>query len=274
MNGIIGAVIGDIVGSLHESFNAGPIKPKYNFKLFTKASCMTDDSICTTAVAKWLLEDKLHTHEYLVKCLHEITMNGKGGGYGGMFYRWLQSNGKEPFNSFGNVSAMRVSPVAWFAKDINECLNLAKISAEVTHNHPEGIKGAQATAAAIFFNRIGKNKEFIKDYIEHTFEYNLSRKLEDIRPTYKFEVSCQKSVPESIICWLESKDYEDCIRKAVWMGGDTDTMAAIAGSICAANKETPVPDEMIEQAFDIAQFPENDEVILKVLDEFHSRFEI
>lgn len=272
MKGIIGAIVGDVVGSLHESFNAGPEKPKKDFELFTEVSGVTDDSICTVAVAKWLLIDA-SSKDVLIDSLHNICLGGKQGGFGNSFYNWLQTKSREPYNSYGNGSAMRVSPVGWYAKTLEECLELAKRSAEVTHNHPEGIKGAQAVASAIFLTRHGFSKAYIKDYIEHTFDYDLSsRTIAEQTPEYRFYISCQKSVPQSIQCWLESSTYEETIRKAVCMGGDTDTMAAIAGSIAAATPGMEVPDEMVERVVE-CRWPENGNEMIDIINEFHDKFE-
>ena len=272
MKGIIGAIIGDIAGSLHESFNAGPKKPEKDFQLFTHLSGPTDDSICTVAVAKWLLDDP-SSKDVLIDSLHEVCLEGKQGGFGGGFYKWLTSHSREPYNSWGNGSAMRVSPVGWYANSLEECLDLAKKSAEVTHSHPEGIKGAQAVASAIFLTRHGFNKAYIKDYIENTFGYDLSSKTVDEQtPDYKFDVSCQGSVPQSIQCWLESSTYEETIRKAVCMGGDTDTMAAIAGSIAAATPGMEVPDDMVIQAME-TRWPENGNEMIDIINGFHDKFE-
>ncbi len=233
MKGIIGAIAGDVIGSAYE-FN--PTRD-YTFDLFTPDSTFTDDTVLTMANALWLLEDKEHTHEKLVKIMLEQCWKYTGRGYGGRFASWIHDDNPQPYDSFGNGSAMRVSPVGYYAKTLDEALALAKISAEVTHNHPEGIKGAQATAAAIFMARQGENKWEIRDYIEKTFGYNLSRTLEEIRPTFRFDETCQHTVPEAIICFIEGKDYEDVVRLAVTLAGDADTLAAIAGSITSATKD-------------------------------------
>ena len=272
MKGIIGAIVGDIVGSMHESFNAGPVKPAPDFELFTNISSVTDDSICTVAVAKWLLTDASSKDE-LINSLHEICLEGRQGGFGGSFTKWLQTHSREPYYSWGNGSAMRVSPVGWYAKTLDECLDLAATSAEVTHNHPEGIKGAQATAVAIFLTRHGFSKAYIRDYIENTFGYDLSsRTIAEQTLDYRFYVSCQRSVPQSIQCWLESSTYEETIRKAVCMGGDTDTMAAIAGSIAAATPGMEVPDEMVLAAVH-CRWPENGQQMVDIINKFHDRYE-
>jgi len=155
-------------------------------------------------------------------------------GYGFSFREWLQSKEPKPYNSFGNGSAMRVSPIGWYCNNIEDVMSEARRSAEVTHNHPEGIKGAQATAAAVFLARTGKSKLDIKQFVEEAFEYDLNRRIDDIRPNYKFDISCQGSVPESIIAFLESTDFENAIRLAISIGGDSDTIACITGGIAEA----------------------------------------
>lgn len=235
MKGIIGAICGDIIGSTRE-FN--PIKTK-DFELIQKYSTFTDDTVLTLAVASWLTNDEKHVNEKLVKEIQILTNKYPQAGYGGRFRKWIKSSNPKPYRSWGNGSAMRVSPVAWICNSLEDTQILAKKSAEVTHNHPEGIKGAVATASAIYLARNNKNKEYIKEYVEATFNYNLSRQLSDMRDDYKFEVSCQKSVPESIICFLESDSYTDTIRNAISLGGDADTMAAISGSIASAYYEVP-----------------------------------
>lgn len=232
---MLGAIIGDIIGSFYERNN---VKTK-DFDLFPKEATFTDDTVMTLAVAKWLVEDKSHTEAGLVKIMQELGRKYLNAGYGGHFYEWILSDDPLPYNSWGNGAAMRVSPVGLYAKSLEETLMLAKISANVTHNHPEGIRGAQAIAAAVFLNRtdysqLKVRQNNIKNYIQHTFGYNLDRSLDDIRATYKFDVSCQGSVPEAIIAFLESKNLQDCVRNAISIGGDSDTIAAIACSIFAA----------------------------------------
>ena len=235
MKGIIGAIAGDIIGSAYE-FN--PTRD-YNFELFTPKTTFTDDTVLTMANAMWLLEDEQHTHEKLVQIMLDMCHRYEWRGYGGRFAQWIVSKNPQPYNSFGNGSAMRVSPVGYYAKTLDEALALAQVSAEVTHNHPEGIKGAQATAAAIFLARQGKTKQEIRDYVEKTFAYDLSRTLDEIRPTFTFDETCQRTVPESITCFLEGKDYEDVVRLSVTLAGDADTIAAIAGSISSAVDDVP-----------------------------------
>ena len=235
MKGIIGAIAGDVIGSAYE-FN--PTRD-HDFELFTPKSTFTDDTVLTMANALWLLEDEQHTHEKLIRIMLDLCRRYPDRGYGGRFARWIHDSDPQPYNSFGNGSAMRVSPVGYYAQTLDEALALAQISAEVTHNHPEGIKGAQATAAAIFLARKGKEKWGIREYIEKTFHYDLSRTLEEIRPSFTFDETCQRTVPEAITCFMEGKDYEDVVRLSVALAGDADTIAAIAGSISSAVDEVP-----------------------------------
>lgn len=235
MKGIIGAICGDIIGSSYEFY---PVKTK-DFDIFPRKSRFTDDTVMTLAVANWLLLDMNCTEDVLINQMQILGSEYPRAGYGGRFRQWLTDDNPKAYNSWGNGSAMRVSPVAWYASNLEECLQLARLSAVVTHNHPEGIKGATSTAASIFMARDGYSKDEIKDYVEKNFGYDLSRSISQIRPEYKFEVSCQKSVPEAIIAFLDAEDYEDAIRNAVSLGGDADTQAAIAGSIAAAYYDVP-----------------------------------
>ena len=223
---LCGAIAGDIIGSRYEFF---PHKDT-NFPLFhNEYSDYTDDTVLTIANADWLISSNC-----LLGIMQDYGKRYPTAGYGGMFKRWLREEAPKPYNSWGNGSAMRVSPVGWALDTLEETLEAAKQSAEITHNHPEGIKGAQATAACIFLARTGNSKEEIKEYIEKTFGYNLSRTCDEIRPTYQFDGSCQGTVPESIIAFLDSTDFESAIRLTVSLGGDADTMGAITGSIAEA----------------------------------------
>ncbi len=243
---MIGAIIGDTAGSIYEFNN---IK-RTDIELFTKQSDYTDDSIMSFAVAKWLLTDPLHTHKSLQDCMVEFGNKYRHpmGGYGGSFASWLFCSEEErkPYKSWGNGSAMRVSAVGWFFDTIEETENVAKISAEVTHNHPEGIKGAQATAAAIYMARTGKSKAEIKQYIETRFKYDLNRTCDMIRPTYQFNESCQGTVPEAIIAFLDSTDFENAIRLGISLGGDSDTLTCITGAIAEAFYKS-IPSYMIDE---------------------------
>lgn len=229
---MLGAIAGDIIGSIYED---GLYLKSSNFQLFQKECRFTDDTVMTVAVADSLMQGAEKDDSLYVKNLQAYGRKYPNAGYGGMFHQWIFDDEPKPYNSFGNGSAMRVSPVSFYFNDLNTVLQEAEKSAAVTHNHPEGIKGAQAVAAAVFLARTGHSKDQVKAYVEETFGYNLDRKLEDLRPAYRFDVTCQGSVPESIRCFLESEDVESAIRNAVFLGGDTDTMACIAGGIAEAH---------------------------------------
>ena len=234
MKGIIGTIAGDIIGSTHEFH---PIKTK-DFNLFNKYSIFTDDTVMTLAIAKWLCEDK-DSKEVLIRCVKDFGNRYPNAGYGGMFKNWLSQESPESYGSWANGSAMRVSPCAWVAESLEESQRLAELSAIITHDHPEGVKGALATSDAIYLARVGASKDEIREHVEVRYEYDLNRTVDEIRPSYSFDVSCAGSVPESIICFLDAKDFEDTIRNAVSLGGDADTQAAIAGSIAAAYWDVP-----------------------------------
>lgn len=221
----LGAIAGDIIGSVYEFCSM----KEMDFPLFTDSSHFTDDTVMTVANADWLL-----TGDSLLGIMQDYGNRYPAAGYGGRFAEWLRSEEPQPYHSWGNGSAMRVSPVGWAFDTLDETLVAAKNSAEVTHNHPEGIKGAQATAACVYLARCGRSKQEIKEYVESTFGYDLSRTCEEIRPFYRFDESCQGTVPESIIAFLESSDYESAIRLAISLGGDADTMGAITGGIAEA----------------------------------------
>lgn len=228
---LYGAVIGDIVGSKYE-FNNFRHK---DFPLFSEGCSYTDDTVMTIAVANALQNSWNKKDKFAQSLIEEMQRLGRKyphpqGGYGGRFSSWLQSSDPQPYNSFGNGSATRVSPCAIYAVELEEALELAEISASVTHNHSEGIKGAKAVAAAIFLAKCGKSKNEIKEYIEEYF-YNLNESIDVIRKYYTFDETCQGTVPQAIIAFLESENFEDAIRNAVSIGGDTDTVAAITGSI-------------------------------------------
>ena len=232
---MLGAIVGDIIGSRFEG-----IKPEsLDFELFTEESHFSDDTVLTLSVAKWLMDDPNHTHGGIIKSLRTVGWHHLGAGYGQRFYCWLRNNNPQPYGAWSNGCAMRVSPVGLYAKTLDEALELAKMSAEVTHNHPEGIKGAQPIAACVFLCKNGYTKEYIREYVETTFKYNLHRTIEEIRSIYKMDVSCAGSVPEAIIAFLEGNSFEEVIRLAISIGGDTDTIAAMAGSIAACCYEIP-----------------------------------
>ena len=230
---MIGAIFGDVVGSVFEFNN---IKTK-NFKLFTSKSIFTDDTVMTVAVADALAHfDKITDVEdfksVLVFIMHSYGKRYPRAGYGGRFSCWLLTDSIEPYNSYGNGSAMRVSPIGWYSSSLEETLSLARASAEVTHNHPEGIKGAEVTAGAVFLARTGATKEIIKDFICRYYKMDFT--LDEIRPTYQFNETCQDTVPQAMEAFLESESFEDAIRNAISVGGDSDTLAAICGSVAEA----------------------------------------
>ena len=222
---MLGAIAGDIIGSRFE--HAG-IKSK-DFELFNRQSVFTDDTVHTIALADSLLH-KIPYQEKLREYFHYYPHAG----YGGRFRRWARSPKPKPYGSYGNGSAMRVSPIAWFFDTESKVLEEARRSAEMTHNHPEGLRGAQSVAGAVFIARKGADKKQIRDFVQDTFAYDLSGALDEIRPGYSFDVSCQGSVPYAIMACLESTDVEDAVRSAVSLGGDSDTQACIAGSIAEA----------------------------------------
>ena len=226
-----GAILGDIFGSPYE-FDMGD-KTK-DFPLFSEDSYFTDDTVMTIAVAEAFMDapdDENVVRQRLVQSMQKWGHRYPGAGYGVRFSSWLDSKNPQPYNSWGNGSAMRVSAVAWLYDDLDTVRHMARLSAEVTHNHPEGSKGAEATAAAIFLARTGHSKAEIKAYIENEFSYDLSRTCDEIRPAYHHVESCQETVPEAITAFLEGDSFEDVIRTAVSLGGDCDTLTAIAGSI-------------------------------------------
>lgn len=222
---MLGALAGDIIGSRFEWHN---IKTQ-SFELFTDASRFTDDTVLTVAQA-----DSLLGGEPFVDKLKEYFRRYPDAGYGGRFFQWAAGDSMEPYDSFGNGSAMRVSPVGWYFDDLPTVLDQAFKSAAVTHNHPEGIRGAQAVAAAIFLARQGKSKADIRTFIREMFDYDFSRSLADIRPDYRFDVTCQGSVPQALQAFFESEGFEDAIRKAVSIGGDSDTIACMTGGVAEA----------------------------------------
>lgn len=238
---MLGALVGDMIGSPYESHNV----KSTDFKLFTEWTRFTDDSVMTLAVAKWLLEDREHTPLMLVSCMQELGQRYPRVGYGGNFEWWLRQDEPKPYNSWGNGAGMRVSPVGLYAKTLDEALALAALTASVSHNHPEGVKGAQAIATSVFLCKQGKSKQEIKDYVERTFGYDLHRTIAEIRPRYVFDVSCQGSAPEAIIAFLEGNSFEEVIRLAISLGGDSDTIGAMSGAIAACMY--PIPDEIAER---------------------------
>ena len=241
-----GAILGDIIGSPFEFDQGNKTK---DFPLFSAGSVFTDDTVMTIAVAKALLtalgenitEDD-DIRKVLVRSMRKWGKRYPDAGYGGRFYRWLITGNTEPYGSYGNGSAMRVSSAGWLYDSLEETRRIARLTADVTHNHPEGIKGAEAVASAIYLARTGHSKEEIRDYVVKEFGYDLSRTCDEIRPTYTHIESCQKTVPEAFAAFFEGTDYEDVIRTGISLGGDTDTLACIAGSMAEAFYG--VPDEL------------------------------
>ncbi len=240
---MIGAILGDVIGSIYEHYN---IKTTL-FPLFQNHCKMTDDSWLSCATAIAILNPIQGEFPYMEETL-KMARKYPGAGYGGNFRKWMFSDHPMPYHSYGNGSAMRVSPIGWAFDSLDEVLIQAKKSAEFTHNHPEGIKGAQCIASAVFLARTGKSKAEIKAYLETTFQYDLNRKIDEIRPEYDFDVSCQGSVPESIIAFLESTNVEDAIRLGISIGGDSDTIASMAGAVAEAFYQKIDP-QTLEQLF-------------------------
>lgn len=265
---MLGAIIGDIVGSTREWHN---VKTE-DFELLPQGSRFTDDTVMTLAVAKWLMDDPSHKADSLVRIMQDMGRRYSNAGYGGMFRRWLNSDNPQPYGSYGNGSAMRVSPVGMYAKSLDEALELARITASVTHNHPEGIKGAQAVAAAVYMQL---NEEFdvkgeVKRYVEANFGYDLDIKLEDLRNEYRFDASCQGSVPIAIMAFLQRYNAFDTLRLAISMGGDSDTIGCMATSIAYAcpfniiSSHTNIPEDVVAKCR---------ELLPKELLEINDRFE-
>jgi len=230
-----GAILGDIIGSPYE-FDRG--KKTKDFPLFSKYSMFTDDSVMTIAVAEGLMDsmgkDPDGVRKELVESMQRWGRKYPDAGYGGMFYSWLHSRDPQPYGSWGNGSAMRASSAGWLFESFDETWKAAKMTAEVTHNHEEGIKGAECVAAVIWLARNRKSKEEIKETVESAFGYDLSRTLDEIRPGYRHVESCQQTVPEAVTAFLEGNDFEDVIRNAVSLGGDCDTLTCIAGGMAEA----------------------------------------
>jgi len=258
---IIGAAAGDIIGSVYEFNN----KKTTDFDLYKQKSTFTDDSVLTFATMDALLTNKNYTEKY-----QRYGKKYPGRGYGGRFYPWIYEKNPKPYNSWGNGSAMRASPIGWFCNSLDEVMDEANNSAIVSHNHPEGIKGAQAAAVAVFMARTGKTKEEIKSLIRNTFLYDLDRKLDIIRPNYRFDESCQGTVPEAIIAFLESTDYESAIRLAISIGGDSDTIACITGGIAEAYYRE-IPDYIIKNTLKI--LPKEIIKLIEIFSAKYKRFE-
>ena len=263
---MIGAILGDVVGSIYEFDN---IKTK-NFELFDKECFFTDDSVMTIAVAEALMRYKYidvdnidEFKEELITVMHEIGIQYPDCGYGGHFLVWILRNKREPYNSFGNGSAMRVSSVGWFAKGLKEAELIAKATAEVSHNHPEGIKGAVATAGAIYLARTGATMDEIRKYIASY--YTIDFTLDEIRPSYDYDITCQGTVPQAMQAFFESTSFEDAIRNAISIGGDSDTLTAITGSVAEAFYG--INEELKETTLSYL-----DETLLDIVERFESKY--
>lgn len=254
---MLGAFAGDIIGSLYERRGIKTTQ----FPLFQERSTFTDDTVLTAAVASAVLDEIDYG-----AALKDFGRRYPHRGYGGNFRKWLYRDPSPPYNSWGNGSAMRVSPIGFAFDSASKVLEEARRSAEVTHNHPEGIKGAQATALAVFLARRGSSKEEIREEISRGFEYDLSRTAAEIRPVYSFDVSCMGTVPEAIIAFLDSSDLEDALRLAVSLGGDADTLACITGSIAEAYYRK-VPEEIEREVR--TRLPDE---LIEILDRFYERF--
>lgn len=243
---MLGAIIGDVVGSIYEF---GSDKTK-DFPLFVPECHPTDDTILTicvgVALAHWDRRDEKEFQELLIKTIRDIARQYPNAGYGGMFHAWLMSENPAPYGSYSNGSAMRVSPCAIAANSLAEAERLAELSAAITHNHPEGIRGAKAVAAAVYLAKSGEDKDTVRSYIEKMY-YDLDFTVDEIRPTYSPALSCEKSVPQAIVCFLDSDGFEDAIRNAISLGGDGDTLAAIAGAVAEAYYG--IPPAIAEQVF-------------------------
>jgi ADP-ribosylglycohydrolase len=242
---MIGAIAGDIIGSVYEFHNIKTSK----FPLFSPGCRFTDDSVLTIALA-----DSILSGVDYIENLKRYYALYPDAGFGGNFKRWAASPDRTPYNSFGNGAAMRISPVGFAFSSLDETITQAEKYTAVTHNHPEGIKGACAAAAAIFLARTGQSKDQIRTYIETTFGYDLQRTIAEIRPAYRYEISCQKTVPEAVIAFLDSTDYESAVRLAVSLGGDSDTLACITGGIAQAFYGG-VPGEIAEKALSFLDEP-------------------
>lgn len=260
-----GAILGDIVGQPYEF---GEKQKTKEFPLFHPKPQFTDDSVMTISICDGILKAGLDADENAMKTAMIASMQFWGHkypqiGYGPKFCQWLRERETKPYNSWGNGSAMRVSSTGWFFKTLERTREVARWSAEVTHNHPEGVKGAEATATAIWMARNGTPKSKIKEYIVKEFGYNLSRTCDEIRPEYDFQVSCQKTVPEAITAFLEGTDFEDVIRTAVSLGGDCDTLTCIAGGIAEAFYG--VPEDLKEKCLTIVTHEMKD--VIKAFEE-------
>ena len=264
---MLGAIIGVIVGSIYEFDN---IKTK-DFELFDRECFFTDDTVMSIAVAEVLLDTQPDDRENAIKNKLTASMKKLGreypyAGYGGHFAGWLRTDDTQPYNSYGNGSAMRVSAAGWLYDDMFTTRYMARLTSAVTHNHPEGIKGAEATAAAIFLARNGASKQDIREYIEKEFSYDLNFTCDEIRSTYYFNETCMNTVPQAIVAFLDGESFEDVIRTGVSIGGDTDTLCAIAGSVAEAYYG--IPEDIGETAKSFLT-----EDLLEVVEKFYNKLQ-
>lgn len=257
---MLGAVVGDVIGSPFEHYNV----KSTGFKLFERGAQCTDDSILTVATADALLTDGDYRRAY-----QDYFHRFPNAGYGGMFITWANRREKHPYNSWGNGAAMRSSPVGWAKNTLDAVLDEAERTALVTHDHPDGVLGAQAVAASVFLARSERNRDRIRDFVSRGCQYRLDRSLDEIRPTYEFDVSCKGAVPVAVQAFLESTDFESAIRLAVSVGGDSDTIACIAGAIAHAYYGG-IPKDLIEPVLDIYMSPDLVDVSLA----FSERFQV
>lgn len=255
---MLGAIAGDIIGSVYEFVDS---KPEMNFPLFVSASEFTDDTVLTVALADSILNNIPYQNK-----LREYYKLYPDAGYGLMFHKWARSKNPQPYNSWGNGSAMRVSAIGWAYNDLEIVLEKAKESAVVTHNHSEGIKGAQVTAASVFLARTGNTKTKIKEYVEQYFNYDLNYDLEELRKNYRYNESCQETVPQAIFTFLISDKFEYSIRKAIYIGGDSDTLACINGSIAEAFYGG-VPEEIAKEVY-----KRMDDKLIEIVNKFIKTF--
>ncbi len=275
---MLGAIIGDMAGSVYEFHN----HRSKEFPFFNSRCCPTDDSIMTIAVAKAILENDGKAEgleDKTVEWMQKIGQQYPDCGYGGRFLEWMFARNPHPYGSFGNGAAMRVSACGWAGKTLEEVKALSRAVTVVTHNHPEGVKGAEATACAIFLARTGHSKEEIRSFIEENY-YTLDFTIDEIRPTYEFNETCQGTVPQAIEAFLESNSFEDAIRNAISVGGDSDTLAAIAGGIAEAFYG--IPEELRKQAISQFRFAcrtqylyatvQNDPDLLSIVEAFEQRY--
>lgn len=253
---MLGAICGDVIGSVYERNN---VKSK-NFPFFSKDTRFTDDTVLTVAIADAILHKK-----YFGATIHRYCVNYPEAGFGSRFREWFKSKHPKPYGSYGNGSAMRVSPVGYAFDTIPEIMRVAEKTSSISHNHPDAIKGSQAIAVSIFLARNRKSKSEIKSYIEKEFGYDLNRSIDSIRKTYKFDVSAKGSVPEAIIAFLESTDYEDAIRTAISIGGDSDTIACMCGGIAEAYYRT-IPADIVREVKKVLPVEFN-----TILDEFYQK---